>query len=146
MRKCCKNCLCSSCLNVCGCCNCHRPNHATEQCEQYHAFKQVSIYDLYRSNRKLPRDKTFDDYGITREHYKELREKCRKGEFSREELLTACKGFEYISPWIILSVTQGKSYDKLEYDLRLGRIPCGRTDFYGYIRLFYNSLNTVQQH
>ena len=145
MRKCCQNCLCSSCLNICGCCECNKPNHAKAQCEQYRAFKQISIFDLYRESHKLPRDKTYTDYGISQKQYREMREKCRKGEYSRDQLLNACKGFEFIAPWIILSVTQGKSYDKLEYDLRLGRIPCGRTDFYGFRRMFYDSLNTVQK-
>ena len=145
MRKCCQNCLCSSCINVCGCAMCGKPNHATAHCDRYNAFKQLSIFDFYKAKKKLPRDINFGEYGITKEHYKELRQKCRDGIYSRDAMIRACAGFEYIAPWLIISVTQGKSYDKLEYDRRFGRIPCGRTDFYGYRRMFYEALDKSVQ-
>lgn len=44
---------------------------------------------------------------------------------------------------IILSVTKSKSYDRLEFDLQLGRVPAGRTDFYGFRRKFYHNLDCL---
>lgn len=43
-----------------------------------------------------------------------------------------------IAGYILLSVTQGLSFEGVEYAEGLGRIPCGRTDFYGYRRMFYH--------
>ena len=49
-----------------------------------------------------------------------------------------------IYPYIIKSVTNGLSYDFVEYDERLGRIPVGKTEFYGYRRLFYHFLDLLK--
>ena len=38
------------------------------------------------------------------------------------------------------SVTDDLSYEYLEFDDTLGRIPVGKTDFYGYRRKFYACL------
>ena len=83
--------------------------------------------------------KSWDDYGISRERYLELRNGCREGRYNNKMLLNACRGFEFVGPWIILSVTKNKSYDHLEFDLKLGRIPCGRTNFYALRQLFYHN-------
>lgn len=89
--------------------------------------------------------KSWDDYGISKERYAELRSSCRTGEYGRNVLVQACTGIpEEIAIFIIKSVQKGKSYDFLEFDLELGRIPCGRTDFYGYRRAFYYNLDCLQ--
>lgn len=87
--------------------------------------------------------KSWNDYGISRDRYLELRNGCRQGHYSHKTLSQACRGFEFIRPWIILSVTQNRPYDKLEFDSKLGRIPIGRTDFYGCRRLFYHNLDVA---
>lgn len=85
----------------------------------------------------------FDAYSISRERYLELRNGCATGKYSPATLREACIGLEFIKPWILLSVTKNRSYDRIEYDLKLGRIPIGRTDFYGYRRLFYHNLDCL---
>lgn len=88
---------------------------------------------------------SWSDYKIDRQRYLELRNGCRTGKYSREILSKACIGLENIEPWILLSVTENISYDRLEFNMRLGRIPVGRTDFYGYRRWFYYNLNCLLQ-
>lgn len=86
----------------------------------------------------------FEAYNISRERYIELRDGCAVGKYSRETLSKACRGLEFIEPWIILSVTKSKSYDLIEFDYKLGRIPVGRSDFYGYRRLFFYNLSRLE--
>lgn len=85
----------------------------------------------------------FNAYNISRERYIELRNGCAAGKYSRETLSKACRGLEFIEPWIILSVTKSKSYDLIEFDFKLGRIPIGRSNFYGYRRQFYHNLDCL---
>ena len=127
---------------------------------------------------------TWDDYGISRNRYKELEAFClqyeeKKSKISRginavttdgmpkgnykQNTLEAnairnvmlqkdCEMIEQaavaaspdIYPYIIKSVTNGLSYDFVEYDERLGRIPVGKTEFYGYRRLFYHFLDLLK--
>ena len=49
-----------------------------------------------------------------------------------------------IYQYIIKSVTYDLPYEFIEYDERLGRIPVGKTDFYGYRRLFYYNLHKLK--
>jgi len=46
-----------------------------------------------------------------------------------------------ITEYILISVMENRSYEGIEYIEGLGRIPCGRTDFYGYRRLFFSLLD-----
>lgn len=50
-----------------------------------------------------------------------------------------------IYPYILKSVTNGLSYRYVEYDAELGRIPCGRSDFYAYRKLFYHFLDKLKR-
>ena len=93
-------------------------------------------------NQGAPR-LSFEAYSISRERYIELRDGCAAGKYSRETLSKACRGLEFIEPWIILSVTKSKSYDLIELDYKLGRIPIGRSDFYGFRRKFYHNLDVI---
>ena len=86
---------------------------------------------------------SFEAYNISRERYIELRDGCAAGKYSRETLLKACRGLEFIEPWILLSVTTSKSYDLIEFDCKLGRVPVGRSDFYGFRRKFYHNLDCL---
>mgnify|MGYP001625293394 FL=1 len=56
----------------------------------------------------------------------------------------AVKANKLIAPYILKSVTNDMSYEYIEYDERLGRIPVGKTDFYAYRRLFYHYLDILQ--
>lgn len=87
---------------------------------------------------------SFEDYGISGARYVELRDNCRSGKYDRNLLIQSCVGIQKeVAVFIIKSVEKNKSYDRLEYDAELGRIPCGRTDFYGYRRAFYHNLNCL---
>ena len=86
--------------------------------------------------------KTWDDYGIGKERYKELRSVCRLGEYISLVRSAAYRADKEIAEFIILSVTQNRSFDRMEFNEKLGRIPCGRTDFYAIRRRFYYLLDT----
>ena len=47
---------------------------------------------------------------------------------------------EELAPYLLKSVTDDLSYEYLEFDDTLGRIPVGKTDFYGDRRKFYACL------
>lgn len=49
-----------------------------------------------------------------------------------------------LAPYILKSVTQDITYEYLEYDEELGRIPVGKTDFYGYRRRFFYYLQKMR--
>ena len=96
-------------------------------------------------NQSAPR-LGFDAYNISRERYLELCNGCTEGKYSPETLSKACRGLEFIKPWIILSVTKSKSYDALKIKWQLKEIeqmPCCRTDFYGFRRKFYYNLDCL---
>lgn len=87
----------------------------------------------------------YSEYGISRERYLELCNGCAEGKYSPETLGKACRGLEFIKPWILLSVTKSKSYDLIEFHSELGRVPVGRSDFYGFRRKFYHNLDVILQ-
>lgn len=133
---------------------------------------------------KRIRDKTWDDYGISANRYKELKAFCLqysekkykinrgigsvasdgmpKGGTRKDKLESMairnviyeqdCKMIEQaaiaasgeIYPYILRSVTQDLSYQFIEYDDNLGRIPVGPNEFYGYRRLFYHYLDKLK--
>lgn len=100
------------------------------------------------SASRAPRLAGYTFYGISRERYRELRDGCRKGAYSRKLLLSACSEVPELAEYILLSVREGLSYDELERQWELGKIQrmaCGRTDFYGYRRLFYFRLDQLLQ-
>lgn len=84
---------------------------------------------------------SYEALGVSKERLRELKSLCRSGAVDAGTLRDACAGFSFIEPWIVLSVTKQKTYDVIEWVEGLGRIPCGRTDFYGYRRQFYGNLD-----
>ena len=134
--------------------------------------------------KKRLRDMTWDDYGISRNRYKELQAFCLqydekkskinrgvnavandgmpKENFKKNTLeMNAIRNVIYqrdcemieqaavaasseIYPYIIKSVTNDLSFPYIEYDEKLGRIPVGKTEFYGYRRLFYHYLDLIK--
>lgn len=134
--------------------------------------------------KKRLRDMTWDDYGISRNRYKELEAFCLqyeekkskisrginavvndgmpKGNYKQNTLESNairnamfqkdCEMIEQaavaaapdIYSYIIKSVTNGLSYQFVEYDEKLGRIPVGVNEFYGCRRLFYHFLNRLK--
>lgn len=133
MRKC-QSCLCRTCAEVCNCQNC---KGKIKECNRYSSFWQLSIFDPPpKPNRyKAPRH-SWDYYGISRERYRELTEYIKSGRYSALASSAAYTANKDIAEYILLSVKKNKSWEKIEYVEGLGRIPCGRTDFYGYRRYF----------
>lgn len=84
---------------------------------------------------------SWQDYNISRERYIELRQAAQSGKYQDIVKEAAYMANKDIAGHIILSVMEGKTFEEVEYTEDLGRIPCGRTDFYGYRRKFYHILN-----
>lgn len=85
-------------------------------------------------------------YGLDRQRVKELQSYCVSGKYPLKMLQEACTGFEWLSPWIILSVTKSKPFDRLQILWELGEIErpaIGKTDFYGYRRRFFANLDVI---
>lgn len=98
------------------------------------------------------RNISWKDYGISVQTQRELKEFCflydEKKKRGNSQDLTDCKMIEEVAresseelaPYLLKSVTDDLSYEYLEFDDTLGRIPVGKTDFYGYRRKFYACL------
>lgn len=139
MRKC-RGCLCQSCLNTC----CDRKNCTGKrgECEHYAGFVQLR-FDLSippKQHKKSPRY-SLGYYGITKQRYRELKALTQSGRYDSLARHAAYRASESIAEYILLSVMKNKSYEGVEYAEQLGRIPCGRTDFYGYRRLTYHFMD-----
>ena len=87
--------------------------------------------------------KSYADYGMTGGRAKELLEECHAGKHSEQVRTAAYKACPAAAEHIILSIMQNKAYDILEFDIRLGRIPVGRSDFYGFRRHTLAILNNM---
>lgn len=129
-------CLCHDCLNrtidsSCGCKTCRGPRI---NCKSYIKYEQLQFF-----NKKNIR-KTWEDYGISKERYKELKEYICSGIYVSAATIAAYEANKNIAEYILLSVKENKSYDDLrvKWELREAeRIPYCRTDFYGIRRYFY---------
>ncbi len=82
--------------------------------------------------------------GIDKERQNKLREICRDSRYAPVVLQTAYEASELIGWHIYLSATQNLSYEAVEW-LDGHKIPVGRTDFYGYRRMFYSLLDLAVQ-
>lgn len=136
MRRNCRKCLCSTCLNTC----CNRKNcmGKTTECEKYSGFRQLSIFEPPEKPKynKAPRY-SWEYYGISKRRYKQLTEYIQSGKYAAIASQTAHTANEIIEPYIMLSLTKNLSYEGLQalWELReIERMPCGRSDFYGWRR------------
>lgn len=137
MRRRCHTCLCRTCLNTC----CDRKNCTgkKEACERYSGFRQLGIFDTPQKSQyhSAPRH-SWQHYRITKERYRQLTEYIQSGRYASVARQAAHTANEMIEEYLIKSIVENKSYDKLEFDDKLGRICYGRTDFYGCRRFFYH--------
>ena len=88
--------------------------------------------------------RSYAEYGIGRQRLEELQSGCRAGVYSPEILKAACKEFEFIEPLILLSIRQGKSFDRLQilWELReMERPAVSRSGFYRFRRRFFANLD-----
>ena len=132
MRTKCGTCLCDTCLGTC----CKRKNckGKVSVCEQYQGFRQESIFvqDTGKQSNPAPRA-SWESYGLGDKAYrKKLYLLCQSGKYRGLVRQAAYQASEEIAEYIIKSVTQKKSYGKIEFDRKLGRICVCQTDFYGY--------------
>lgn len=133
-----RKCLCKSCFKVChACTNC---THPVQTCGEYQKCEQMQIFAQKKESKCAPRA-SWEEYGISKERYKELKKICKKGTYVSVVQQEAHRASEMIAEYIILSVTKNNPYELIEHVDGLGRIPCCRTDFYGYRRLFYHLLD-----
>ena len=140
-RKCC-SCLCITCLYVCKCKSC---TGRVKSCEDYNGFRQIGIFDPPQrpKHHSAPRH-PWEHYGITKVRYRQLTEHIKSGRYTSVACQAAHRANETIAEYILLSVTQNKSYDALrvKWELKeMEQIPYCRTDFYGYRRYFYHLFN-----
>lgn len=137
--------------------------------------------------KKRLRDMTWDDYGISKNRYKELKAFCLQYDEKKSriqygagkspaigECASPNSGFKEspverqaiqnsvylrdihmieeaaimadpsIWKYLLRSATRGLSYEYIEYDDELGKIPMCRKDFYGVRKLFFSILNEIQ--
>ncbi len=139
MRRKCHTCLCQTCLTVCG--KCTDCKEKTEFCDGYNGFWQESIFGTHQEPQyhSVPR-RSWQHYGISKERYRQLTEYIQSGRYTSVARQAAHTANETIAEYILLSVTQNKSYDALrvKWELKeMERIPYCRTDFYGIRRYFY---------
>ena len=143
MRRKCRTCLCRTCLTVCGkCVDCKAK---TKFCEDYNGFWQESIFNEPQEPQYqgAPRH-SLEYYGLTDERVEELERLIQSGGYASLALQVAQRANKGIAEYILLSVTQNKSYDALrvKWELKeMERIPYCRTDFYGIRRYFYHLFN-----
>ena len=138
MRTKCHTCLCRTCLNTC----CDRKNCTgkKEACENYSGFSQTSIFEPPPQLTSTPRH-SIEYYGLTDERVAELVKLIQSGRYTALASRAARRANEMIAEYILLSVTQNKSYDALrvKWELKeMERIPYCRTDFYGIRRYFFS--------
>lgn len=97
----------------------------------------------WEKRAKNPRA-SWEDYGITKERYRQLTEYIQSGKYTLMVRQAAHTANKDIAEYILLSVTENLSYDELQkmWELKkIERMACGRSDFYGYRRLFFYYLD-----
>lgn len=131
-------CLCHTCLTVCG--KCAECKEKITCCEDYNSFEQMSIFEIPPKQIGTPRH-SWQYYGISKLRYRQLTEYIQSGRYAALASQAAYTANETIAEYILLSVTQNKSYDALrvKWELKeMDRIPYCRTDFYGIRRYFFS--------
>lgn len=118
----------------------HRYKELQAFCLQYDEKKSKIRYGLSAIvNEGLPKG---NQVGHPTERMALENEQYRKDCYLIEE--AAIKANSTIYRSIIKSVTQDLSYEFIEYDEYSGKIPYGKTDFYGYRRLFFFYLHNLK--
>lgn len=131
----CHTCLCRSCLNTC--CDRKTCTGKKDSCKRYKGFQQLSFFDEAEPPKSTPRY-SWEYYGLDDKAYrKKLYTMCQSRKYDGIVRKVAHRTNEDIAEYIFKSVTQNKSYWKIEFDDKLGRICYGKSDFYGIRRRFY---------
>ncbi len=96
-----------------------------------------------QQRRSVLRSATWSNYGISEERLKELKSICRSGKYDGLIRRAAYRTDKTAAEFLIKSATKNLSYNMIEFDFTLGRVPIGRTVFYAIRRLFYYYLNCM---
>ncbi|NBH15599.1 hypothetical protein D3Z36_15915 [Lachnospiraceae bacterium] len=134
MRKC-RNCLCKTCMDAC--CDKRNCQGKKKECKRHSGFQQMSIFDTLGPKQKKAPRYPWSYYGISKQRYKELTDIIRSEKYSSLASSAAHTANKDIAAYILASIIGNFSYEGVEW-LDGHRIPCGRTDFYGYRRFFYS--------
>ncbi len=109
--------------------------------------RSYADYGMARESRKKSiRNYTWEDYGISKERYRELKQMCRSGKYDALVRQAAHTAAPDIEEYIYMSVTKNMSYRALEVKWELGempRMPYNHNDFYGYRRYTLAVLNNM---
>lgn len=108
--------------------------------EEYTIFTQLSMFE---PPIKPPRN-SWEYYGISKNRYKTLTKYIQSGKYDFIAVQAAKLANEMIAEYILLSIKKDLSYDVLQrlWDLeKIKRMPCGRSDFYGWRRYFYSIMD-----
>lgn len=87
---------------------------------------------------------SWEYYGISKERYKELTDAIQNIKYATVAHEIADRTNKMLAKYILLSVRKNLSYEGLQtlWELReIERIPCGRSDFYGWRREFYHQMD-----
>lgn len=138
----CRKCLCRSCIHTCGCESCNG-DKLVSSCVRYSQFQQISFLPPKRREKAIS-EYTWDDYKISCAEYKALKTALEHGKYQDEAWEAASRTDPDIAPYIIKTVRKHNgTYEDVEFDQELGRIPVCRTYFYGYRRRFYRNLMDI---
>lgn len=133
MRRSCRNCLCCTCMNIC--CDYRNCIGKRKECEKYALFEQLQLFaEVPEEKYKATPRESLGQYGITKARYRQLTKYIQSQKYDSIVQLAAHTANKMIARYILLSITQNKSYDALraKWELKeMEQIPYCRTDFYG---------------
>lgn len=104
----------------------------------------MSIFDTPPPQSQSAPRHSWKYYGIDKKRYNQLVEYIRSGRYASLASSVAHRTNEMIAEYILLSVKENLSYDGLRrlWELKkIKRMAYGKSDFYGYRRLFYHLLD-----
>lgn len=137
----CGKCLCRTCIHICD--KCQGGSCLITSCDSYSQIRQMTFLPT-KVKKKAISEYTWDDYGISKKVYRAIKKELEAGSYQTEAEEAALLTDKVIAPYILKSVRRHNgTYEDVEFDDKLGRIPVCRTYFYGYRRRFYYMLISV---
>lgn len=89
---------------------------------------------------------SYAGYGMTADRTKSLLKECRVGKHVALVQAAAQQAAPGIAKWLTISITEGKSFDRMAVKWELGEaevMPCCRNSFYSYRKLTIAILNNM---
>lgn len=141
MRRRCGSCLCRTCLNTC--CDFKNCTGKKKECGHYSGLFQSNIFEQTPKQTGTPRY-SWEHYGISKARYRQLTEYIQSGRYASLASQAAHRSCEEFAEYILLSAMKNLSYEGLEKlwaREEIERMPCGRSDFYGWRRYFFSVMD-----